>query len=647
MPPTAVDLEGNDEPEQLSPFLSSNGAMMTIIKCAIGAGSFSLPRAFMDGGVYLSFFFTLFLGLLSAYTILVLMDSSVIASKLVKLQSQNTARITDLEKSNKAEFVYAPITDDPIYRSSVVEDVGSVDNFSADLTYPEVGALAFPEALISWRGRRCNLAYLIISWGILLTSLGVCAAYVDFISDTLPDVLRNITQNEHLFLSRTNTPWIIMPFLLGLSFLRTLKVLTYTSLIGNIAVFSGCIGVIIYGYFLYRADLTFNHNFVEWKTLPKYVGGNTFLFAIHVVILPIMQQMDGSDGSRKIKYVVTGSFSFITIFNALFGAVGFLLFASSKCSNVDNAYIGPCDNILSNMSGGNVLDTVRILVCIDLLFTVPLILAASRVIIEKHILDSDTARRLDRLWSRCSQGNAARNDCSESESELVETIRFQTASDQDCCPTGVESRWIGGTTFSHDREHTMLFNADCSSNCSESKDTIDIKTKAVNAEDFILLSPTTAIVTGDVKRERDSRVGSAGSKLFTCIIQYTVRTALVTSVVLMSVCVPQFGDMVDLVGGLVMPLTCFLLPSAMNIRLWHHIDQLTASTSSSSQYSAGGELCQSTDTSSVPRGSSGDAPLIAKRRSSMSSTQYFLHMLIISFGLLTMIATTALTLSAK
>ena len=476
----------------------------------------------------------------------------------------------------------------------------------------------------------------------------MCAAYVDFISDTLPDVLRNITQKEHQFLTRTNTPWIIMPFLLGLSFLRTLKVLTYTSLIGNIAVFSGCIGVIIYGYFLYRTDLTFNHNFVEWKTLPKYVGGNTFLFAIHVVILPIMQQMDGSDGSRKIKYVVTGSFSFITIFNALFGAVGFLLFASSKCSNVDNAYFGPCDNILSNMSGGNVLDTVRILVCIDLLFTVPLILAASRVIIEKHILDSDTARRLDRMWSRCSHENVPRNDCSESESELVQTIRFQTASDEDCCLTGTGSQWIGGVALSRDRDDTMHFNADTSntsSSCSESKDGTDIKTKAVQSGEFILPSP--AGTTGDVKRERESRSDGTDPKMFTCIVQYTVRTALVTSVVLMSVCVPRFGDMVDLVGGLVMPLTCFLLPSAMNIRLWHHIDLLTASTSSSSQYSAGGELCQSSDTASASRGSSGVAPLIVKKRSTMSNTQYFFHMLIILFGVLTMIATTALTLSSK
>ena len=38
--------------------LSTRAAMLTIIKCAIGAGSFSLPRAFMDGGVYISFLTT-------------------------------------------------------------------------------------------------------------------------------------------------------------------------------------------------------------------------------------------------------------------------------------------------------------------------------------------------------------------------------------------------------------------------------------------------------------------------------------------------------------------------------------------------------------------------------------------------------------
>ena len=63
-------------------FLSTNGAVMTIIKCAIGAGSFSLPKAFMDGGVYLSFFFTVFLGILSGYTLLILIECCLLASEM-------------------------------------------------------------------------------------------------------------------------------------------------------------------------------------------------------------------------------------------------------------------------------------------------------------------------------------------------------------------------------------------------------------------------------------------------------------------------------------------------------------------------------------------------------------------------------------
>lgn len=296
------------------------------------------------------------------------------------------------------------------------------------------------------------------------------------------------------------------------------------------------------------------------------------------------------------------------------------------------------------MSGGNVLDSVRILVCIDLLFTVPLILAASRVIIEKHILDSDMGRNFDRMWSTYSQENEG------TESELVHTHRFQSAPNLTCRFDGVEPQWINGASLSHGRDGIPHSNAG-SSSCGESKDAVDIKIKTVQLGDFG--HQTLATVSGEP--DKGGRRGSSDSKLFTSAVQYTVRTALVTSVVLMSVSVPRFGDMVDLVGGLVMPLTCFLLPSAMNIRLWHHIDQLdtTTPTSLSPQKSAGGDVTlpvsavSNSNSSPNSWSSSGVAPLIVKKKGSMSNAQLFVHTLIILFGLLTMIATTALTLSAN
>jgi amino acid permease len=601
------------------PRLSSNGAMMTIIKCAIGAGSFSLPKAFMDGGVYLSFFFTLFLGVLSACTILILMNSSQIAAKLVKLQTKIAAQDSDIvakslcaAKYQGSELNYSRIVGNSNDPSLVTTDV-AVDDDEIGLTYPEVGAIAFPEAQVSFRGMKCNAAYVIISLGILMTSLGVCAAYVDFISDTLPEVLRNFTNAKLLFLTRRNVSLLIMPIILSLSFLRTMKVLTYTSLIGNVAVFSGCVGVIMYGYFFYRHDLTFDHSFVEWKTLPKYIGGNTFLFAIHVVILPIMQQMDDTDNNKVKKIVIAGSFSFITLFNAVFGFIGFLLFANSECKHVDKSYFGPCDNILSNMSGGNVLDTIRILVCVDLLFTVPLILAASRVIIEKLIFQSDATRRLYEKWfqgqtaevrSNVSSPGNSLTMCRRASSDSVHQFGSNISGDDEHSRSATDNESKGSNSF-HDAETIYFSEASVK------------KVDQTSGRSSLILDSTKCMETG----------------YFAAFVQYTVRSLLVTTVILMSISIPQFGDMVDLVGGLVMPLTCFLLPSAMNIRLINHLDQLLQAQAPVHGHSAGA-------------GCNGIAPLIYKKRGSMPRFVFYVHLLIILFGVITMAATTALTVTS-
>jgi amino acid permease len=390
-------------------------------------------------------------------------------------------------------------------------------------------------------------------------------------------------------------------------------VLTYTSLIGNVAVFSGCVGVIMYGYFFYRHDLTFDHSFVEWKTLPKYIGGNTFLFAIHVVILPIMQQMDDTDNNKVKKIVIAGSFSFITLFNAVFGFIGFLLFANSECKHVDKSYFGPCDNILSNMSGGNVLDTIRILVCVDLLFTVPLILAASRVIIEKLIFQSDATRRLYEKWfqgqtaevgSNVSSPGNSLTMCRRASSDSVHQFGSNISGDDEYSRSATDNESKGSNSF-HDAETIYFSEASVK------------KVDQTSGRSSLILDSTKCMETG----------------CFAAFVQYTVRSLLVTTVILMSISIPQFGDMVDLVGGLVMPLTCFLLPSAMNIRLINHLDQLLQAQAPVHGHSAGA-------------GCNGIAPLIYKKRGSMPRFVFYVHLLIILFGVITMAATTALTVTS-
>lgn len=53
------------------------------------------------------------------------------------------------------------------------------------------------------------------------------------------------------------------------------------------------------------------------------------------------------------------------------------------------------DNIIANLNTGAVLQAVRVLLCIDLLFTIPMLLGAAREIIEESIMQGAWAKRHD------------------------------------------------------------------------------------------------------------------------------------------------------------------------------------------------------------------------------------------------------------
>lgn len=659
--------------------LSTRGAILTIIKCAIGAGSFSLPRAFMDGGVYISFLTTIFLGLLSGYTLLLLVDSSTISSLLTQCSVDSKkdncielSAITNQTRPTFLSFNYKPLEERSRIEPIVVPEVINKIHCS---TYPEMGAVAFPEVTFTFRGSKYNLAYIIITIGILLTSLGVCAAYVDFIAGTLPEVVRGWSQNKNIFLTIDNTPWIIMPIILGFSFLRTMKVLTYTSFFGNLLVLIGCFVVLVLGIIRYHNSITMDHNFVEWQTLPRYVGGNTFLFAIHVVILPLMQQMENQNGNKNKRDAISGSYIFITSFNAIFGSVGFLLFASSTCTN-DQAtpYAGPCDNILSSISGGSLLDFVKILVSIDLLFTIPLILAASRAVIEDGILNSTLIRDGRRKWLNRYRKKCERESNSDghelnatgfnhqlygSKSPLAK--RVSCAFDADAC---VE---LGGQ--SQDGQ-----------NSADTSTAEERKEDQNSDEDIFTVIDFNTVADNPIHRERldnddteyDSDNLDKGIKMaqemllrnerFTLIVQYSVRTSLVISVILMAVLIPNFGDMVDLVGGVVCSFTGFFLPPVIYMRLrsklFHlqvpmerstTITNLTHSLQKKKKavpMALTGDDANPTSSSAVP-----DTPGLASgegatyvEKQPMSITFLILHFLIMVFGLVTMVTTAIVTI---
>mmetsp|Transcript_10977 Transcript_10977/g.25506 ORF Transcript_10977/g.25506 Transcript_10977/m.25506 type:complete len:515 (-) Transcript_10977:83-1627(-) len=359
--------------------ISNSEVVLALVKCAIGAGSLSLPYAFKEGGLWFSLIGTVLIGMLSAYTIILLKqcEEAVGLKLLAEGQIDGKGRSISAASGNGG-FVKAlspPLLGPEDFNIDPIVNVESLA-FNVDpivpvaprtkLMYPEVAAGAMDGAVAK------SVMKGVVNVGICLTSLGVCAAYLDFLAATLPQVLGPLLGPDFGELEAT---LMVLPVMLVLVLLRTFKVLSFTAILGDIAVTVALLAVVVYGFATRDIDLSLP--FINVKSLMKFVGATSFLFAIHIVVLPILH---ASKSPQSFAKNISTSFSFITGLNAIFGFLAYALFADD---------VAPA--VTDNLDGGSdatqaTLNAVKVLLCVDLLFTVPFVFVAGREIVERGVL---------------------------------------------------------------------------------------------------------------------------------------------------------------------------------------------------------------------------------------------------------------------
>jgi amino acid permease len=323
--------------------LSSTETIIAIVKCALGAGSFTLPHAFMNGGLVFSCIGTVFIGTISGITLHML-------------------AICESEIHQKFELLK-----------------------NRSLTYSDLAAYAFPKLYVTMCGGvQINALSFLTLCGIIFTSIGVSAVYMSFIITVTGEILAS----RGVHVTSGSIALIISPFILGLLWLQDYKLLARLSAFGNISVFAGCFAVIIYG--LQHPKLN-GSPYIVFTTLKptdssSFFGSVSFLFAIHVVMLPILQKMRFRS---HVKEIIRNSYFLITSANIIFAVSALILFFNAYCMNsegIQDEASGPCGNILDNLSNGPTLVTIKIFICIDLLLTIPLVMSAAREILEENII---------------------------------------------------------------------------------------------------------------------------------------------------------------------------------------------------------------------------------------------------------------------
>ena len=183
--------------------------VINLVKCAIGAGSFALPAAFVQVGMVFGIILLVAFGMVAAYTMGLLADA------------EKYAVLSGGPASAASADGHKPILEHDV-ESHPPQD-------RERLTYPQVMRVLFPDATVFGY----NALSAIVTVAIILTSVLVSVAYVLFISTTFHADPFNIRVDYVILL-------LVVPVAL-LAQLRTFKYLAFTSILGDVAVTAGIV----------------------------------------------------------------------------------------------------------------------------------------------------------------------------------------------------------------------------------------------------------------------------------------------------------------------------------------------------------------------------------------------------------------------
>lgn len=298
--------------------LSEGEAFMNVMKVALGAGVFSLPLVFWEAGWGVS---------------------AVAAAVLAWLSSATMGMLVASER-----------------RVSTMED-------RVRLSYAEVVAAAYDGVLPAAWTQLC------VEWLIVVGCLVVCAAFMAFISVT---IAQDLSQSQPVVLLAAAAVE------LGLCQVRSFRLLSCTSVVGNAATVCGCVVVIAHG-------LRVSDGIPRWppapvaslSRVPAILGPIAFNFAVHFSLFPIFHAMAQP---RSFPRVTSRAFSVLAMLNVAFALACGAVYGDKLTPNIIDA-LEPGDNLVDAIA----TRTVKWLISVSLLCSVPLVLASAREIVEATI----------------------------------------------------------------------------------------------------------------------------------------------------------------------------------------------------------------------------------------------------------------------
>eukprot|EP01132_Coremiostelium_polycephalum_P005170 gene5170-6435_t len=237
------------------------------VKAFAGAGTFSLPWAIMNAGLWIGSIGLVLISILSNYTMRVLLKCLI----------------------------------------NAIEEKESMGMPTAQPSYSDLGKKAY--------GRPGELFICFMNF---IVTMSICIAFFILIAENFHGVVDQ--------LSRETIIWIVLPFVLILSLLPDMKYLGYSSIFGAFALMLAMVTIVIYGIKDNSVHPVSDYKF-EPENIPLWFGVAAFFFCNHIVVVPISH---ASGNVRKYPKVLDFAMLFITIINVAFGILCYLYFNFSE-----------------------------------------------------------------------------------------------------------------------------------------------------------------------------------------------------------------------------------------------------------------------------------------------------------------------------
>lgn len=257
------DAGGNDFMDA-SPKTSSASTFIHLLKGYVGPGCLSLPWAVSQMG-YVGGTFAIFV--VSLWT-------SYNCYTIVKIKRY-------IERSNSI--------DNENDQGAMKKSSSASSLASSALTYPDIGEWAFGETFEQF-----------ISTAVCVQQLSVCTVFFSFIGENIHAVGELVPGNVPVLLStHVGVMTVALPFIMALTFIRSLKALTPVMVIATILLFVG-FGLIGYTIFAVWESRPREAIEIEWASVPLAVCAVLYSYEGICLILPIQSAMNHPKQFKKV-----------------------------------------------------------------------------------------------------------------------------------------------------------------------------------------------------------------------------------------------------------------------------------------------------------------------------------------------------------